>query len=107
MSCVQPVKESVVEAHLKKRVAELGGETRKVQWIGRRGAPDRLVLLPAITHPGGIALRPRAYWVELKRPRGGVLSQHQKDEHEALKRAGQTVLVMWSVEMIDDVFGHR
>lgn len=35
-----------IERHLVKRVKALGGETRKVQWIGRDGAPDRLVMLP-------------------------------------------------------------
>lgn len=36
-----------IEAHLVKRVKALGGEVRKVQWVGRRGAPDRIVMLPA------------------------------------------------------------
>lgn len=40
------MRESKIEAHLIKRVKEIGGETRKVQWIGRDGAPDRLVMLP-------------------------------------------------------------
>ena len=40
------LRESKIEAHLIKRVKEIGGETRKVQWIGRDGAPDRLVMLP-------------------------------------------------------------
>jgi hypothetical protein len=33
--------EAVVEDHLSRRVRALGGETRKMQWIGRKGAPDR------------------------------------------------------------------
>lgn len=36
------------------------GETRKVQWAGRRAAPDRLVLIKKPT--------PMAVWVELKNP---------------------------------------
>ncbi len=40
------MRESDIESHLVKRVRELGGECRKVQWIGRHGAPDRLVMLP-------------------------------------------------------------
>ena len=40
------IRERDIERHLVKRVKELGGEVRKVQWIGRRGAPDRLVMLP-------------------------------------------------------------
>ena len=38
------MRESLIEKHLVKRVKELGGEVRKVQWVGRRGAPDRAVL---------------------------------------------------------------
>jgi len=45
----------ILNAHLVKRVRELGGEVRKVQWIGRRGAPDRLVMLPRATPRFGIA----------------------------------------------------
>lgn len=40
------MRERDVEAHLVRRVKALGGEVRKMRWIGRRGAPDRLVLLP-------------------------------------------------------------
>jgi len=40
------MRESLIEKHLVRRVAEAGGETRKVRWVGRNGAPDRLVLLP-------------------------------------------------------------
>ena len=39
------MRESEVEAYLVKRVKELGGDTRKMKWIGRRGAPDRFVML--------------------------------------------------------------
>lgn len=38
--------EAKIEAYLVKQVKALGGEVRKVKWIGRRGAPDRLVMLP-------------------------------------------------------------
>lgn len=40
------MRERDVEAHLVSQVKALGGEVRKVRWIGRRGAPDRLVLVP-------------------------------------------------------------
>ena len=42
-----PMRESQIEKYLVKRVKELGGEVRKVQWVGRRSAPDRLVMLPS------------------------------------------------------------
>ena len=34
-----------IERHLVRVVESLGGETRKVQWVGRTGAPDRFVML--------------------------------------------------------------
>ena len=40
------MRERDIEAHLVRRVKSLGGEVRKLRWIGRRGAPDRLVLVP-------------------------------------------------------------
>lgn len=82
--------EAAVEAHLTRRVRALGGDTRKLVFPGRRGAPDRLVLLP-----GYHAL------VELKRPRGGVLAEHQAREHERLRAAGFEVVTLWSKEAVD------
>lgn len=60
-------KEKLVEAELIARVQAAGGLCIKVQAVGRRGFFDRIVVLP-----GG-----RVYFVELKRPRGGKLSEHQ------------------------------
>ncbi len=40
------MRERDVERFLIQRVKAMGGEVRKLRWIGRRGAPDRLVLLP-------------------------------------------------------------
>ena len=54
------------------------GRTRKVKWIGRRGAPDRLVWLPGWKWP--------ELW-ELKAP-GKPLQEHQKREHRKLKKMG-------------------
>lgn len=36
------MKESSVESYFTGRIKALGGESRKVKWIGRRGAPDQL-----------------------------------------------------------------
>lgn len=89
------MRESKVEQHLVARVKTLGGEVRKVKWLGRRGAPDRLVLFPK---SGG-------HWlVELKRP-GLDAEDYQAREHRRLRAAGFTVLVLDTVEKIDEVFG--
>ena len=40
------MRESEVHKYLVKRIESLGGEVRRVEWIGRRNAPDILILLP-------------------------------------------------------------
>src|SRR5215467_4562801 len=61
------VKESVVEAELKRQVEARGGICEKVRVIGQRGFFDRLVVLPG----------PRIIFVEIKRPQGGRMTPHQ------------------------------
>ena len=106
-----PPRERDIERHLVRRVKELGGEVRKVQWIGRRGAPDRLVMLPAQmtqarTHAGGArahCLRPeQTIWVELKAP-GVKPEAHQLREHKRMRRMGQRVVVIDSIEGVEEL----
>lgn len=80
-----------MERALIKRVKEAGGEVRKLAWIGRRGAPDRLVMLPG-----------RYLFVELKAP-GGRVSRLQDLEHRRLRDAGFDVRIVWKLEDIDEV----
>jgi hypothetical protein len=92
------MRESIIEKHLVKRVKELGGEVRKVKWIGRRGAPDRLVMLP---HQNGKwAWRQRSVWVELKAT-GIKAEAHQLREHERMRHMGQAVVVIDSIEGVE------
>lgn len=92
------MKESTIERHLVKRVKALGGEVRKVQWIGVRGAPDRLVMLP---DPGpGNGTFNNAWWVELKAP-GVKPEPHQVREHARMRRMGQRVVVIDSIEAVE------
>ena len=69
-------RESEIERYLCTRVRALGGETRKITWIGRRGAPDRLVFLG-----GGVM------FIELKAP-GRRPSVAQTKELERLRDLG-------------------
>ena len=71
--------ERKVCAHAKK----LGWIVRKVQFIGRRGAPDRMFL-----REGEIA------FIEFKAPDDGVLSEHQKREIKLLRDLGFTVEII-------------
>lgn len=99
------MRESTIEAHLVKRVKELGGEVRKVQWVGRRGAPDRLVMLPAGVRkvPGGRKeWDDQTIWVELKAP-GEKSRPEQLREHERMRKMGQHVVVIDSIEGVEEL----
>lgn len=103
------IRERDIERHLVKRAKDLGGEVRKVQWIGRRGAPDRLVMLPPrwarVSAPAGVpttAHRGGAIWVELKAP-GKKAEPHQVREHERMRAMGQRVVVLDSIEGVEEL----
>lgn len=94
------MRESAIEAHLVQRVEALGGEIRKVRFIGRRGAPDRLVMLPMTPMRTGWATGGCTIWVELKAP-GEKPEPHQAREHERMRRMGQRVEVIDSIEGVE------
>lgn len=92
------VRERDIERRLVERVKQLGGEVRKVQWLGRRGAPDRVVFLgEQHGYNNGTVI-----WVELKAP-GKKVEPHQAREHDRMARLGQNVYVINSFEAIDDL----
>lgn len=72
------MREKIIETYLTIRINELNGEHRKVQWIARRGAPDRLAWIPGWPFPK---------MPELKSP-GKPLEDHQQREHKRLKKMG-------------------
>lgn len=75
--------EGRVSAALRQAVINCGGEIRKVQWQGRVGAPDWLVMLCGC-----------AVFVETKAP-GGVPRRSQRAEFSRISRAsGIPVLVI-------------
>lgn len=84
-------RESDIESYLVERVRDMQGEVRKVKWLGRHGAPDRIVMVPG-----------RTIWVELKAP-GEKAKPHQVREHERMRRMGQHVVVVDSFEGVDKV----
>ena len=83
--------ERTVERYLVRRVKHLGGEIRKVKWIGRRHAPDRRVMLPEF-----------CFWAEVKRP-GERPTDNQAREHKRMRRAGERVIVIDSIAQVDEV----
>lgn len=88
------MRERDIEDYLARRVKAMGGEIRKAQWIGRTGAPDRRVLLPG---------RPPV-WVELKAP-GVKPEPHQIREHNRMRRLGELVEVIDSLEGVEELLG--
>lgn len=97
----RPLRESDIEKYLVKQVKAAGGEVRKVQWIGRPGAPDRLVMLPPRDQYAPFA-HDVTIWVELKAP-GKKAESHQAREHERMRKMGQRVVVIDSLAGVDEV----
>jgi hypothetical protein len=89
--CAGGVKEAVVEKYLIAKIKDANGFCPKIISPGLRGAPDRIVFLP--NHP--------AYFVELKRTRSGKLGSWQQRYHDELRRCGQQVFVISSIEAVD------
>lgn len=100
------MRESDIEKHLVKHVKALGGEVRKVQWIGRRGAPDRLVMGVRFRwkpNPSSDWFYDRgACWIELKatdvKPEA-----HQLREHARMRAMGQRVVVINSIDGVEEL----
>lgn len=95
------MKESNIREALDARVRAYGGETRAVAWLGRRNAPDVLVLFPegagpqrGFRYPGG------HFFVETKRPKKSATAA-QAREHERMRAAGCVVLVITTLEELD------
>lgn len=97
---------------LKARVEAYGGEIRAVSWLGRRNAPDVLCLFPAYCWYSRRQCRdiwdgpkdtPKGHnvYVETKIPRG-VPTAAQQREHERMRTAGCVVLVISTLEQLDE-----
>lgn len=93
------MRERDIEAHLVRRVKELGGQVRKVKFVNRRGAPDRVVMLPGSLAPGAWTA---PIWVELKAP-GQRPEPHQMREHRRMRLVGQRVVVIDSIEGVEEL----
>lgn len=122
MNATKPTRESQIERRLVQRVKELGGEVRKVKWIGRPGATDRVIMRDGdkesvdflkrlgIKHLGDediarvarIIVGQYILWPELKAP-GKKPEPHQLREHERMRKMGQRVEVVDSYERVDEV----
>lgn len=94
MPTVQKIKEYVIEDAFVKACKARGLEQRKVCWIGRRAAPDRVIFVD-----GGV-------YVELKRP-GGKPRASQDMEHARMKAGGMKVYVVSTLDELEDFFENQ
>jgi len=97
---VREIRERDIEDYLVRWVKATEGIVRKVTWQGHRGAPDRMVSWPAYKG-GGFPV-----FVELKAP-GEWLDPHQEHEHDLLRAAGVSVIVIDSFEGVDALVARR
>jgi hypothetical protein len=72
-----------------------------VQWIGRGGAPDRLVMLPSCVFINGQGMN-STVWVELKAP-GKKPTVQQLREHDRMRAMGQRVEVVDSLKGVTEL----
>lgn len=101
-------RESKVEQHLVEQAQAKGALVRKLAYIGRRGAPDRMVIWPHVYYgktDGGDLIH-RIDFVELKAP-GQKPDDHQAREHERLRRMGCNVFTLDSIEAVDQYIKDR
>lgn len=77
--------EKQIEKYLVTLCEALGAEVRKLKFIGRKGAPDRIIMFKGET-----------FFIELK-AHGKKLQPHQAREIAKLKAVGQWVYVLDSV----------
>jgi hypothetical protein len=83
--------EARIEDYLIARVKETGGLQRKLKWVGRDGAPDRIVWYTF----------PQVGLIEVKREGGGRLDPAQAREMAVLHLSGWPVFLVASRDDVD------
>jgi hypothetical protein len=94
------MRERDIENYARKRVASMGGEMRKVKWIGRKAAPDDLVMVPEAWNNRTGTFYGGATFVEFKAP-GKQATAAQVREHARMRAFGLRVVVINSLEGVD------
>lgn len=88
--------EGKIEKYLVDRVRETGGKVRKLKWIGKNGAPDRMVWWPT----SNALLRSAVFFVEVKAP-GEKPTKQQSKEHKTMMDDGLNVWVLDSEKKVE------
>jgi hypothetical protein len=84
-------REAEIEKYFVWAVALIGGKTYKFKSISQRGVADRIACLP----------NGDTWFVEVKRPKGGVLSPLQDLFAEEMWTLKQHYVCMWTKEDVD------
>ena len=94
-SKIKKLLERDIEKSACKQIRALGGLTRKMNGLGFRSWPDRLIIGNGF-----------AFWIEFKRP-GEEPTPLQKKLHKQLRKLGQKVYVLDSAIDAADVYKLR
>jgi hypothetical protein len=84
-------REAEIEKYFVWAVASVGGKTYKFKSISQRGVADRIACMP----------NGDTWFVEVKRPKGGVLSPLQDLFAEEMWTLKQRYACMWTKEDVD------
>ena len=87
------MQEKQIEKKLIEAVRKVGGRCYKFNSQSNNGMPDRICIFP----------NGELIFVETKRPKGGVLSPIQLEQHKRLRELKQIVIVVWTLEDIKEV----
>jgi hypothetical protein len=99
--------EGKIEDYLVAQCEARGALVRKLAYIGRRGAPDRMVVWPFVDDPVDCCgYETPVDFVELKAP-GKKPDPHQEREHKRLLGLGCNVFIIDSKETVDEYIAMR
>lgn len=96
--------EGKVEDYFVEQCEDNGALVRKLAYVGRRGAPDRMVVWPATFD--GSDWDAKIDFVELK-AKGQKADDHQAREHARLRALGVNVYLIDSKEAVDRYIATR
>ena len=90
--------EGEVQAYGAEQLKKHGCLVRKINYEGRRGCPDQLVLVP-----DRLRYWPTTIFIEYKKAENIEPEPHQLREHERMRAVGADVRIIGSKEQIDDL----
>ena len=101
--------EGEVQAYGAKQLKKHGCLVRKINYEGRRGCPDQLVLVPERQHVAfhrpavktAVILGAGVLFLEFKKDENAPPDPHQEREHRRMRKRGADVRTIGSKEQVD------